>query len=555
MSHSEIEPAHVPVVWPSLIVCALVAVLIDLGTLHRGQHADSLICVQMSLYRWTPFYWELDRVGSIVPLLALPFQAPLANLLVQGALYTWFTLAAFVLLARYMLRNATYPLAAFVSAAGFLAFTPAYYRSEIIFSTYGVWLSLALTALLLIEPLPNGRVSPQRLALALLFMILAHWAYCTAAVFLGPLVLFRALFCARQVPMSSPDVAITAGEPAWLRHLRQPLELLPRKVGFVSAAGGVSFVRRILTVELQSALGLLAAGCTAGFVIRHLFAVPANTQWGTLPVRQWPVALIGLWSNTWNNLAPQYWPYFLASIACTGCIVLFRSRIRGHAVPSLKAAGALAAAALTIACFMATRKWVQLNLYMFRYLVPAILFLQAALVIAGVAPLYAAARRWCGARGLYLTGTVALALAAVASYGYPSLTGVRNDLAVYRIPALTGIESFEGIRESDVIDAGCTHIAGNNWKVWPAVFNTNLALHDRGEKRVVWGITLRDKPTRDLWSRVPLEDLCIAVAPGGDPEADFYLKEAGFPPLVVVERRPTAWILRPRSQLAKLHAN
>ena len=137
-------------------------------------------------------------------------------------------------------------------------------------------------------------------------------------------------------------------------------------------------------------------------------------------------------------------------------------------------------------------------------------------------------------------------LAAVYSYGFPSLAGVRNDVAEYHIPAITGIDTFAGIRPEDVIDTHCTHIAGNYWKVWPAVFNTNVTLHERAEKWVVWGITLRDKPTRDLWSRVPLRDLCVAVPAGGDSEADHYLQEAGFPPMEVVERRPTAWILRPR---------
>ncbi len=90
---------RIPAIWPSLAVCAVAAILIDLGTFHRGQHSDTLNFIHISLYRWTPFFWESDRVGSVVPLLAIPFRNPLANLLVQNALYIWSTLAAFVLLA------------------------------------------------------------------------------------------------------------------------------------------------------------------------------------------------------------------------------------------------------------------------------------------------------------------------------------------------------------------------------------------------------------------------------------------------------------------------
>lgn len=520
------EPLHVPPLWPSLVVCTLVAILIDLGTLHRGQHADTLICVQMSLYRWTPFYWELDRVGSLVPWLAQPFTNPLTNLLVQGAIYVWFTLAALLLLARYMLRNAAYPIVAFVSTAAFIGLTPAYYRSEIIFSTYGVWLAFSLTALLLAAPLPDGRYRWPRLALAAVLMIVAHWAYCTAAVFLGPLVVFRSLFsapgsCRADVAENCPTNAI-----------------IIRRTIFRAL--------QAVTPELCASLLLLAIGCTGGFAIRSMFAVPAGTEWGTLPPDQWPIAIRGLLANTWKNLAPPYGPLFLTALAGTGLVLLANPAVRRQASPALRGAGALAAAALVIACFMATRKWVQLNLYMFRYLVPAVLFLQAALVIVGVVPWLATLRQAHPPRAFFAAASSALMLAAVCSYGIPSLAGVRKDVAVCHIPAITGINSVEGIRCEDVIDARCTHVAGNYWKVWPAVFNTNFALHERGEQRVVWGITLRDKPTRDLWSRVPLQDLCVAVAAGGDPEADHYLQEAGFPPMEVVDRRPTAWILRPR---------
>ena len=90
----------VPRLWPWLLVCAALAVWIDLGSLHRCQHADSLLPVPISLYRWTPFYWELDRIGMLVPLLALPFKNPLVNLLVQDAVNVFGGLAFLFLLAR-----------------------------------------------------------------------------------------------------------------------------------------------------------------------------------------------------------------------------------------------------------------------------------------------------------------------------------------------------------------------------------------------------------------------------------------------------------------------
>jgi hypothetical protein len=39
----------------------------------------------------------------------------------------------------------------------------------------------------------------------------------------------------------------------------------------------------------------------------------------------------------------------------------------------------------------------------------------------------------------------------------------------------------------------------------------------------------------------------VAVLPGDDPLAALYLKDCGFPPLVVAEKLPTIWVLRPKS--------
>jgi hypothetical protein len=84
--------------WAILLAC----VFIDLGTFHRRQHGDSLVPVLESLYRWQPFFWGQDRFGMLVPLLAMPFKHPLANLLVQSGINMVSTLAALFLISRYL---------------------------------------------------------------------------------------------------------------------------------------------------------------------------------------------------------------------------------------------------------------------------------------------------------------------------------------------------------------------------------------------------------------------------------------------------------------------
>src|SRR5437870_5784088 len=104
-----------------LTVCASIATWVNLGTLHRSHTGDSLIPILVSLYRWTPFYWEQDRIGMLIPLLARPFRSPLVNLLVQDGLTTWCGLMAMFLLPRYVLRDATWPVVGALAVGAFVA--------------------------------------------------------------------------------------------------------------------------------------------------------------------------------------------------------------------------------------------------------------------------------------------------------------------------------------------------------------------------------------------------------------------------------------------------
>ncbi len=81
------EPAAAPALALLADLREAVSVWIDLRNASPGRrHADTLLVALNSLYRWTPYAWELDRYGDLIPLLAAPFRHPLANLLVQAGL-------------------------------------------------------------------------------------------------------------------------------------------------------------------------------------------------------------------------------------------------------------------------------------------------------------------------------------------------------------------------------------------------------------------------------------------------------------------------------------
>src|SRR5262249_10283154 len=134
------------------LVCAALAIWADFGSLHQYHNSDSLIPILVSLYRWTPFYWEQDRIGMLIPLLARPFRSPLTNLLVQDGLTTWCGLMAMFLLPPYGLRDATWPAVGGLMVGAFIALAPAPYLFEYLVSQpYGVSMTLALAGLIVAE--------------------------------------------------------------------------------------------------------------------------------------------------------------------------------------------------------------------------------------------------------------------------------------------------------------------------------------------------------------------------------------------------------------------
>jgi hypothetical protein len=507
-----------------LLLCAAVAALADLGAAHGRHTGDSLLPVLVSLQRWTPYFWTQDRVGMLVPLLAMPVRSPFANLLVQDGLYFFAGLAALFLLARYALRDATYPLAGTLSAAAFLTLTPADYRFDFFLNTfYGVWLALGLGGLVLLEPRTDGTVPARRWLPALALLVLAHWVYCAAAVLLGPLVLFRGLLFARA--------ARPAARSGW----------------------GRAALRRAARAETVFTLVLLALAFVAGQAVKELshrlgWAPLQPLKTDALPAGEWQATWRLLYHNTWDALAPHSWPAVLGLAGLAGLVFLAYAVLRGRFPTALRAALALAAASLAFGLFMGTREWVRNFDCMDRYTKPGVFLLQGALCALAAAPL-AAALGGRLRRAVALSAAPALVLAALTAYGPPSLRGARAQLEHYEF--LTGeVPGDVAACTEAVIHGHCTHIAGDYWRVWPRVFHASMVLYERGEPRPVWGIAYRGEAARPAWQGMPPEQMCVAVVPEDGRLPVGLLRSFQLPPLEEVERRPMLCILRPRGRSA-----
>src|SRR5262249_19733539 len=155
---------------------------------------------------------------------------------------------------------------------------------------------------------------------------------------------------------------------------------------------------------------------------------------------------------------------------------LMRGRRRAVAC---QAAAALLLSALLLVLFAGRSRWAVVNASMPRYIYMAMLALQTGLPAALATTLAGRLSK----RGLRMGNGVAAAsvLAAIGiTYGQPSASAVRACLD----------ERLGGATEA-ILESGCTHVAGDYWRVWPAVFHANWKLREHGETRAIWGVTYR----------------------------------------------------------------
>jgi hypothetical protein len=472
---------------------AAAAALVDLGGLHRLENGDSLVPVLVSLQRFTPFFWDQERYGMLVPLLAVPVRDPLWNLLLQRLLLCLAGLSAVVLLARHVLAGRDWPLAGALAAAGLLAAAPAPWLFEYLFSQpYGLALALAAGGLAVAEPGADGRRPPPRIAWGAFLVFLAHWVNAATGVLLVALAAARAA----ADRLEGEDV-------------------------------------RAVRARLLWDAGLLAAGLAAGQVLLRLApAAPGAAVVGyaaPLPPSALPAAWGALFANAWRESGA--WPAVLWAEAAAGLGLLALPPLRAHLSGALLRAAALLGAALVYALFAGSLRWVEENAFHWRYLAPSAVLVHLAAASLLAEPL---ARLRRTARPVALTALAFVPAVALAAGGPPSLARVRADL-----------DAAAGRLTGDLLAARCDVLAGDYFTVWPAVWHAGMVIRERGEQRRVYGLTHRATPTaRDWWDRrISGVRYCRPVGDGA--AADRWIRDFGLPPMRAADRVGAVEILAP----------
>lgn len=262
----------------------VVAVWMDLSPLHGFHRADSFIPVFAGLYRWTPFFWEQNRFGQLIPLLSLPIDSPFANLLFQVGLRLFAVTGSFFLLARTVVPRPYWPAVGALTLAIWIGFQDIEAHAFMQMQPSGQAVALGLAGVLLLES--------RWKVLGLGLLLLAFWISLTALFWLFPLVLVRwrtplvlsavALSFGASLLFSRLSVyrratSFSAADPAdWLLAWRT---LAERSIDYLSlplvlAALGLLIAALVLRRRLAISAGLILLAAGLGELI-----VMGTTYW------------------------------------------------------------------------------------------------------------------------------------------------------------------------------------------------------------------------------------------------------------------------------------
>ena len=494
-----------------LAVVAFAVVWIDLGPIHWYHHADSLLPVLASLTKWTPFYWHQNRLGALVPLLALPFRDPMVNLFVQAGLNSFLGLLAIFLAARYVSGRRRWIAGGAIAALLLICWPQTLIFNYLIaHHEYGSALGLGFAALLLLSK-EDGRRGRLRFALGVGCLFCALWVNYATAIALSAVVVWRWLFSG-SFGADWRSVR-SAGLPQGLKSLAQkePAKTLLMIAGLLILWLGLSLLPSYRLDYTKLNLG--------------------SNQW---------TAYATLIANTWHHfLKDMLWKEWVV-VLVVALIPLFSRAGRRALRASAVAAGSLFAAAICHFAAIGMLGWVAQWHFNPRYAATSVIMLQCALaVFAGM--------QWHAVLGdrkaAFATAglVIAMAVAIILKFGPPSPRGVR-----------VIIDTRFGTCTDDVLTSECTHICGNYLTVWPAIFHANMVLREQGSRRRVWGITDRSETTQEKWRTIPMEQWKVAVPIRERPRnnVDRFIRNFKLPPFEEIERLTTIQVYRLRVEQA-----
>lgn len=464
----------------------LFAVWIDLGPIHALHTSDSIVPILTSLQKWTLFYWEANRFGMLVPLMAMPFDHPFANLLVQSGITVFLGLYAFFLLVRYQTAEPQWPAIGAMAVMLFGLSQPASIEFQYLSTAHVYGASICLSLAGLVTLYESSLPKQLRLCLASLLWLCALWVNMAMVFFLVPVIL-----CQR---------------------------VLPSCLGSRGDHQG-----RSLTV--QGVVIVLIAFVSVYLASRYY---PYRGHYVILQPDQWLPAIGVFLRKTWIRYLRD--GLFLGSLAVLIAGALARLLLPTARRPRVARSGALLIGAAVYFAAMGVLDWTK---GASRFALPTVITACVVCLVWGVSQMIrlipVAPRRYLNV----LSFCVLAAIIGISS-GLPSVSGARASL-----------DARLGSVGEEVVASRATHVIGTYWKVWMAVFHAHLISYERDMPRRVWGISRRSLPTESLWRAVPPCEMLLA-ARADDVQVERMRQRYALPELVVVGRMRDIITLRPQ---------
>ncbi len=444
-----------------LILYAAVALWVDFSHLHELHHSDTLVFTLASQYALTPFFWEQDRIGLLVPVLVSWCPNPLTALLLQTGLAVFLGLIAPLLLAEVVCPRPVGRLAATLANATMLAFAPEGIRDNLLYGCcYPQAIALGCAGLI---ALCRGGDRPRwwRYLIAAVLFVLANWVYVGVSIWLMPLALWNAVI--------RPGVPPTGYRDAIFRLVRY----FPGWISLVLLGGafrvGLWFMQLVHQTNPE-------------------FIKPTPQE--SLPRDEWYASWWGFFESLDRYSETRTWLAAVGGLAAAGLLtsvvvaVILRRR---PAYPLVAAAAVLELTGLTEFLFIGTRDWPAQNEHNPRYIIGFLQCAQIIFAMAAVSPL----ANWSAGRGRWVVFGAAAAILLVGAtvrYGFPAPGRPRADL-----------DAKFGELTPDILASDLDAVGGDYWTVWPAVFHANMASPPRA--RPLIGITQRSGVFQRQWER------------------------------------------------------